>query len=325
MTETTVKRDLLAWLRQTSSFFVSRIILTANNYRVFDHLEGTGKTAGRLAKAVSVDVRAAELLLNGLVAAGLLVKEGGLYRNAAAASIYLVSGKPSYQGDILNHYNTLWTNWSGLDTVLKTGKPFKKAHDHESFILGMHNLALQKVRQVARSLRLSGVKRLLDLGGGPGTYAMAFARKNIEVTLLDFPETLKIAKRLIAASGLENKIKLLPGDFSKTGFGNNYDMVFISQILHAYNDRDCMSLLKKSSASLKPGGRVVVQEFYLDETKTNPPQGAIFAINMLVNTSGGRTYTPAEISSWMKKAGFTDITKKILGETVLISGTTKAG
>ena len=98
-------------------------------------------------------------------------------------------------------------------------------------------------------------------------------------------------------------------------------MVFISQILHAYNDRDCLSLLKKSSASLEPGGRVVVQEFYLDETKTYPPQGAMFAINMLVNTAAGRTYSPSEISSWMKKTGFTDITEKILGETVLISGT----
>jgi ubiquinone/menaquinone biosynthesis C-methylase UbiE len=322
MRESAGKRDL-AWLRQTSSFAVSRIVLTANNFRVFDHLEGKGKTAGDLAKSVSADSRAAELLLNSLVAAGLLVKKDSLYRNAPVASKYLIRGKPYYQGDILDHYSTLWDNWSGLDAVIKTGKPCRKSHNHESFILGMHNLALQKVREVTKNIRLSGVKRLLDLGGGPGTYTMAFARKNIEVTLLDFPETLRIAKRLIAVSGLGSKIKLLPGDFAKTCLGNNYDMVFISQILHAYNDRDCLSLLKKSSAALKPGGRVVVQEFYLDETKTNPPQGAIFAINMLVNTAGGRTYTPSEISSWMKKAGFTDITVKILGETVLISGTTK--
>jgi len=324
MTESAGKRDL-AWLRQASSFAVSRIILTANNYRIFDYLEGKGKTAGNLAKSVSADSRAAELLLNSLVAAGLLVKKDSLYRNASIASKYLVSGKPFYQGDILDHYSTLWDNWSGLDTVIKTGKPFRKSHDHESFILGMHNIALQKVREVTKNVRLSGVKRLLDLGGGPGTYAMAFARKNIEVTLLDLPETLKISKRLISAAGLGSKIKLLPGDFAKTCLGNNYDMVFISQILHAYDDRACMSLLKKSFASLKPGGRVVVQEFYLDKTKTKPPQGAIFAINMLVNTEGGRTYPPSEISSWMKKAGFTDIAKKILGETVLISGTTKKG
>jgi predicted O-methyltransferase YrrM len=324
MTGSAGKRDL-AWLRQASSFAVSRIILTANNYRVFDYLEGKGKTAGNLAKSVSADSRAAELLLNSLVASGLLVKKDSLYRNAPIASKYLVSGKPFYQGDILSHYSTLWDNWSGLDTVIKTGKPFRKSHDHESFILGMHNIALQKVREVTKNIRLSGVKRLLDLGGGPGTYAMAFARKNIGVTLLDFPETLKIAKRLIAASGLGGKIKLLPGDFLKTCLGNNYDMVFISQILHAYSDRDCLSLLKKSSAALKPGGRVVVHEFYLDQTKTNPPQGALFAINMLVNTAAGRSYAPSEISSWMKKAGFTDITEQILGETVLISGTTQKG
>ena len=322
MTEPAEKRDL-AWLRQVSSFGVSRIILTANNYRLFDHLEGKGKTAGDLAKAISADSRAAELLLNSLVAAGLLLKKDILYRNTSVASKYLVSGKPFYQGDILNHYSTLWDNWSGLDTVIKTGKPFRKAHDHEAFILGMHNIAMQKVREVTKSIRLSGVKSLLDLGGGPGTYAIAFAGKNIEVTLLDFPETLKIAKRLIDSSGLGSKIKLLPGDFTKTCLGSNYDMVFISQIFHAYNDRDCLSLLKKSAAALKPGGRVVVHEFYLDETKTNPPQGAIFSINMLVNTAGGRSYAPSEISSWMKKAGFANITEKILGETVLISGTNK--
>jgi len=166
------------------------------------------------------------------------------------------------------------------------------------------------------------VKKILDLGGGPGTYAMAFAKRNIEVTLLDFPDTLRIAKELIAP-GLADRIKLLPGDFTKTSFGNGYDMVFISQILHAYSNKDCLSILKKSSASLKPGGRVVVQEFYLDETKTWPPQGALFAINMLVNTPGGRTYSPSEIRSWMKKTGLNDFEEKIIGDTVLIAGTTK--
>jgi len=109
MTESEGKRDL-TWLRQVSSFAVSRIILTANNYRVFDYLEGKGKTAGELAKSVSADSRAAELLLNSLVAAGLLVKKDSLYRNAPVASKYLISGKPLYQGDILNHYSTLWDN-----------------------------------------------------------------------------------------------------------------------------------------------------------------------------------------------------------------------
>lgn len=316
------KRDL-AWLRQISSFAVPRIILTANNYRIFDQLEGKGKTAERLAHAITADPRAAELLLNSLVAAGLLKKEDSRYRNTAVSSKYLVSGKPAYQGNILRHYNTLWDNWSGLDTVLKTGRPSKKSHHHESFILGMHDLALQKVSAVIKNINLAGVKRMLDIGGGPGTYAVAFAKKNINVTLFDFPETIKIAKKLVAVSGCANRITFLPGDFTKADFRNAYDMVFVSHILHAYSDKACLSLLKKCTASLTPGGRVVVQEFFLDETKTAPAQGAVFAINMLVNTAGGRTYTPAEISALMKQAGLVGVGQKVLGDTVLLSGTAK--
>lgn len=316
-------RKDLAWLRQISSFAASRIILTANNFRLFDHLNLPGKTARALAKKLSVDARAAELLLNSLTAIGLLRKKNLTYSNRPVAARYLVSGMADYQGDILRHYSTLWENWSGLDTVLKTGKPHRKAHDHESFILGMHNLALLRVRGVVASLDLKGIKTVLDLGGGPGTYAMAFAKKGLEVTLMDFPETLKIAKRLIDKAGLSRRIRLLPGDFTRDDIGKGYDLAFISQILHAYNDKACISMLKNCFQSLNHGGKVVVQEFTLDETHASPPQGAIFAINMLVNTTGGRTYTPEEMSGWLKKAGFSSIKTTLLDETVLIEGRKK--
>jgi 2-polyprenyl-3-methyl-5-hydroxy-6-metoxy-1,4-benzoquinol methylase len=315
--------DGLKRLRQVSSFMPARIILTANHYRIFDHCETRGKTAASLSRTLRTDSRATELLLNSLVSLGLLKKNGNRYSNAGLSSRYLVKGKPEYQGDIMDHYNVLWHNWSGLDTVLKTGKPFRKAHDHESFILGMNNIAALKGKDVIKALDLRGVERLLDLGGGPGTYSMAFARRKIDVTLLDFPDTLRISERLIREAGLEKKIRLLPGDFTINEWGGGYDMIFISQIFHAYTAGGCLQLLRKSRAALNPDGRVVVQEFYLDETRANPPVGAIFAINMLVNTPGGRTYTPKEMSTWMKKAGFVQIDKKLLGDTVLLIGTGK--
>lgn len=313
----------LKWLRQVSSFASARIILTANNFRIFDLLEGKGKTAGALAKAISTDGRATGLLLNSLAAIGLLEKEGTRYRNSPVASKYLVQGKHGYQGDILNHYDVLWDNWSGLDAALKTGKPQRRSHDHRSFILGMHNLALQKVADVVGAIDLKGVRRVLDLGGGPGTYSMAFAEKGMEVTLFDYPDTLKISRRLVREARLEKKIRLLPGDFMRDAWGSNYDLVFISQILHAYTAEECAAMLKKSYGALAPGGWVIVQEFHLEESGTSPLQGAIFAINMLVNTPGGRTYTVREMSSWMKKAGFKGIGHRVLNETVLLSGQKK--
>jgi 2-polyprenyl-3-methyl-5-hydroxy-6-metoxy-1,4-benzoquinol methylase len=311
------------WLRRTSSFFSSRIILTANNFRMFDILEGKEKTAGAAAKAISADGRATELLLNSLVAIGLLEKKKGKYRNAPVASRYLVKGKTEYQGDILRHYQILWENWSGLDLVMKTGQPHRRSHDHESFILGMHNLALQKVKSVVGSLDLKGVKTVLDLGGGPGTYSMGFARKKIAVTLFDLADTLKISKRLIKEAGLDHMVRLHSGDFTKDELGGPYDLIFISQILHAYGPEQCAAMLRKCRSSVPRGGRIVIQEFYLDETKTGPAQGALFAINMLVNTPYGRTYTPGEMTSWLKRAGFKNIQQKIIKETVLITGTKK--
>ena len=319
----TTPKDL-GWLRRISAFAPSRIILTANNYRIFDDLEGSGRTAGALSKKIGTDGRATELLLNSLVSIGLLEKKDGKYRNAAVTSRYLVKGKPDYHGDILRHNNILWDNWSGLDMVVKTGRPYRKSHEHESFILGMHNLALQKVRGVLKDLDLKVLKKVLDLGGGPGTYSIAFAKKRMDVTLMDFPDTLRISRKVIAAAGVEKNIRLLPGDFMKDELGSGYDMIFISQILHAYGSAECLSLLRKCRASLNNGGRVVVQEFYLDESRTGPLQGAVFAINMLVNTMNGRTYTPNEMSAWMKKAGFRGIEKKVLDETVLITGTKKS-
>ncbi len=313
----------LAWLRRVSAFAPSRIILTANNYRMFDHLEGNGKTAGALSRQIGTDGRATELLLNSLVAIGFLEKKEGKYRNAAVSSQYLVKGKQDYQGDILRHNNTLWDNWSGLDAVLKTGRPHRKSREQESFILGMHNLALQKEKGVLKALDLKDVRKVLDLGGGPGTYSIAFAKKGMDVTLLDRPDTLRISRRVIASAGTKQNIRLLRGDFMKDDLGSGYDMIFISQILHAYGPDDGLSLLRKCYASLNKGGRVVVQEFYLDESRTGPLQGAVFAINMLVNTTKGRTYTPNEMSSWMKKAGLGGIKKKVLDETVLITGMKK--
>jgi ubiquinone/menaquinone biosynthesis C-methylase UbiE len=315
--------ESLTWLRQMSSFMPARIILSANRYRIFDYLEEGGKTAAALATAVKTNRRATELLLNSLVAIGLLIKKNELYVNAPVASRYLVKGKPQYQGDILDHNNILWDNWSGLDSVLKTGKPFRKSHDHKSFICGMHNIATLKAAGVMKALDLEGVKRILDLGGGPGTYSMAFAKKKIDVTLFDFPDTLKISKRLARDAGLERNIRFMPGDFMKDAWGSGYDMIFISQIFHSYTPQECIAMLKKSYAAMNPGGRVVVHEFYLDETMTKPPQGAIFAINMLVNTPAGRSYTPKEMSGWLKRAEFAGVEVKRLEETVLLVGTRK--
>lgn len=295
----------------------ARVLLTANNYRVFDYLKKQKAAAG-LAKDIGADKRATEILLDALTGLGLLKKQKGQYKNSSLASQFLISGSPYYQGDIIRHADTLWQNWSGLDNVVKTGKPHHVSHNHRAFILGMHNLALLKADSVLKAVGLKGVKKALDLGGGPGTYTIEMAKKGISVTIFDTPETIEIAKEVIKKSDVKN-INFLQGDFLADDFGRDYDLIFISQILHAYSEDDNIMVLKKCRNALNKNSRIVIQEFFIDKDRANPVQSALFSINMLVNTEGGRCYSPEEIKRWYLKTGFRKIQKQLLADSVLIS------
>jgi len=296
-----------------SAFFPSRILLTANNYRIFDYLDKKWLSSDEIAQVMQINERAVKILLDALVSLGFLKKSKSKYKNTPFASSFLVKDKPYYQGDIIRHYNTLWDNWSKLDRILKTGRPSRKPKNLEAFIRGMHNIAILKANKIVRHIPLKGIKKVLDLGGGPGTYSMVFAEKLLDVTLFDFPETLKIAKPLILEKGFKN-IKFKAGDFLVDPIGKHYDLVFISQVLHAYSPRDCNFILKKVYEALNPDGMVAIYEFYLDKSQTSPLPSALFAVNMLVNTKGGRSYTPEEIKSWLENTGFNNIKQKVIHE-----------
>ncbi|MEW6003257.1 MAG: methyltransferase, partial [Nitrospirota bacterium] len=301
-----------------SSFRQARVLISANNYRIFDRLIAP-KTADTISKELHIDLRATEILLDALTGIGLLNKRKDEYRNGKLASRFLVYGRPYYQGDIIRHADTLWKNWSELDEVVKTGKPSRKAYNQEAFVLGMHNLASLKVKDVIKKIGLKGVRRALDLGGGPGTYSMEMAKKGVDVSLIDYPETIEIAKRIIGKDVVED-INFISGDFMTDDIGKGYDLIFISQILHAYSEKDNLRILKRCKEALNDGGRIVVQEFYIDNSRIYPPQAALFSVNMLVNTERGRCYSPDEIKGWFLEAGMRNIKKILADDTVLISG-----
>jgi cyclopropane fatty-acyl-phospholipid synthase-like methyltransferase len=300
-----------------AGFTASRVLLTANSYRLFDHLEKQ-KTAEEVARSLKLDRRAATILLDALTGLGVLKKSRGRYRNTPVASRHLVAGKPGYQGDIVRHYEVLWDNWSALNEVMLTGVPASRSFDHHSFITGMHNLARARVEEFVRALDLKGVKTALDLGGGPGTYAMALAKKGVDVILYDRPETMRIARNMAKTSGV--KLTYRKGDFIHDPIGKGFDLVLVSHILHAYSPEESAALLKKCAEALNPGGTVAIQEVPINDDMASPPRGALFAVNMLVNTPEGRCYPPSEIQEMLKEAGFAGVRGRTLNETTLVTG-----
>jgi 3-hydroxy-5-methyl-1-naphthoate 3-O-methyltransferase len=312
-------KQLQEFARLSGGFRASRVVLTANNYRVFDHLKAP-KTAREIARAVGADARAMEVLLDAVTAVGLLRKSGNKYRTTGLAKTFLARDSPLYQGDMLRHADSLWKSWSGLDEVVRTGLPNRSGErDYDSFIRAMHNNAAFRAKKVLSAVGLAGVGRALDLGGGPGTYSMELARKKIDVTLFDLPETISIAKELVGERGIDT-ISFRPGDFHADDIGGGYDLVFISQILHSLSGEEARALIAKAHAALNPGGRIAIHEFLLENDRAHPVPGALFSVNMLVNTAAGRSYTVREMKAWLSAAGCTGLKASPLGETVVVIG-----
>ena len=303
----------------TGGFRAARVVLTANNLQVFERL-GKGATAAELAKVLRTDPRATEILLDAVTALGLLKKARGIYRLTVPAKQFLLPESPWYQGDMLRHLDTLWKNWSGLGEVVRTGMPNRSGgRHHDVFIRAMHNNAVLRVENVLNALDLRGVKHALDLGGGPGTYGIALAKRGIEVTLFDLPNTVEIAHEMIRKAGVKN-VTFRGGDFHFDDIGNGYDLVLLSQVLHSHSPMENRALLDKVFDALAPKGLAAIHEFTLAEDHASPIPGALFSVNMLVNTAEGRSYSPGEMSGWLRSAGFGRIKKVGLGDTVVMTG-----
>jgi len=317
--------DELAGLRRLYLGFTgARVVLTANNLGVFDRLK-KATSAETLAKTLKTDRRAMEILLDALTGMGLAKKNrDGKYRNAAVSDRYLVKGARLYQGDIIRHASTMWENFSVLDEIVRTGLPARRGrqhagHHHEAFIMGMHNLTVLRAESLIGAIGFEGVRTMLDLGGGPGTNAIAMAKKGVQTTIFDLPETIAITRKVARREGARG-LRFVSGDFHFDSIGSGYDLILISQIFHAFSEEENVALLRKCRQSLNPGGRVAVQEFPIDETRTAPTPSALFSVNMLVGTEKGRCYTTREIKRWLTETGFRNITVKKLPETILIEG-----
>ncbi len=317
-----IPKDLTNLRRLYLGFIDSRVLLTANNLGVFEKLK-KASTAAEVSRKLKTDRRATEILLDALTGIGLVKKSrDGKYLNAPVSNRYLVKDTHLYQGDIIRHASSMWEGFSALDKVVKTGHPVKRANGHEFFIMGMHNISRLRTKPLIEAIGLKNVKTMLDLAGGPGTNALAIAKKGVKVAIFDLPDTIKIAKKVARIEGVKG-IDFISGDFHLDNIGSGYDLILISQIFHAFSAEENISLLRKSKAALNPGGRVVVQEFPINESRTAPPNSALFSVNMLVATKNGRCYTPKEMKKWLADSGFKKINVKNLPETIIVEGTKK--
>jgi len=283
---------------------------------VFTALNGVTRSAVEVAAACSCDSRAMEMLLNALTSQGLLEKDSGGYRNTPFSAHNLVKGEPGYLGHIILHHHHLMPGWAHLHKAVINGGPVGRdfpqedeAAERESFLMGMFNLASQLAPRIAASVDLTGFHRLLDFGGGPGTYAIHFCRQNPDLgaVVYDLPSSRAFAEDVITRYGLGDRISFASGNYHLDPGPTGFDVAWLSHILHAEGPEGCQTILRKAVEALHPGGKLLVQEFILNDAKDGPSFPALFSLNMLLVTSSGRSYSEIELRGMMEEAGLSDI------------------
>ena len=312
----------------TRAFQQCRVFLTSFELDIFSVLGDSEISSEEIAVEIKADPRATDRLLNALCVTGAIKKSKGKFKNSKTAAESLVKGKPGYQGGIM-HSVHLWDSWTKLTDAVRAGGLEKKSPVEEGtndwfepFIAAMHNRAMSEAPELIRGIDLAGVKRVLDVGGGSGAYSMAFASAKSDTlsTVFDLPHVIPMTQRYVEEGGLEGRVETVTGDYNRDELPSGYDLAFLSAILHSNSPEQNISLFKKIYKSLNPGGRIVISDFIMGDDRTSPAFGTFFALNMLVNTTSGDTYTQSEIKDWIEQAGMTFVETKETRSTGLMIG-----
>ncbi len=302
-----------AILKTSRGFQASRVLLCGAELDLFTLLAEKPLSAAAVAAERNAELRGVSILLDALSALGYLNKTDGHYQTEPSAVPFLSADAPESLLPIILHQGWLWQSWSRLtDIVLgktttsmnKTGALAKDSI--ESFIGAMHVIAAKKAPEVVAAIESGKARRLLDVGGGSGTYTLAFlaAVPEMRATLFDLPPVLEMARDRIHAAGVENRVSLVAGDFYKDPLPPGHDLALLSAIIHQNSQEENKALYRRVHDALESGGRIVVRDYVMSSDRTAPLEGAMFAVNMLAGTRGGSTYTYEEIADGLSAAGF---------------------
>lgn len=296
------------------------MIEAAVKLNLFDALAKGEKSADDLAAETKASVRGVRILLNGLVGLGLLTHpKPGRYQLSPEADAFLVRGRPAYMGGFFNHASSqLIPKWLGLTEIVRTGKPAQAVNAEgegaaffEQFVEDIFPLSRRAAMGLADHLELADATApvsVLDLAAGSGVWGVTLAEKSkhVRVTAVDWDGVLPVTKRVATRHGVADRFAFVAGDLDSADFGTNHNIATLGHILHSEGIDRSKSLLKKTFSALAPGGTIAIAEWLVAEDRNGPPPGLIFAVNMLVNTERGDTFSFGEISRWLAAAGFTN-------------------
>jgi ubiquinone/menaquinone biosynthesis C-methylase UbiE len=306
----------MAW-----SFAPPLIVEAAMKHRVFDLLDRGPRTVEDVAREAGISPRGLRAIMNALVSFDLLARDAQQrYALTPESATFLVTTKPSFQGGLFKHVSThLISKWMQLDEIVRNGRPAQAVNQQnqgakffEQFVEDIFPMSYGAAQVLADNLKVPEARkpiRVLDIAAGSGVWGIALAQKSpqVTVTAVDWPDVLPVTRRVAKKHNLQDRFTFIAGDINEVGFGSGFDIATLGHILHSEGEPRSRALLKKVFTALAPGGTIAIAEFLANDEHTGPPQAMIFAVNMLVNTEQGDTFSHNEIGAWLRDVGFTDV------------------
>jgi ubiquinone/menaquinone biosynthesis C-methylase UbiE len=288
--------------------------------RIFDVLDSGPKTVQEVHKESGSSVRGLTAIMNVLAGLELLAKDGqGRFSLTPESAAFLVSTKPGFFGGLIRHTSEdLIPKFLDLNEIVATGKPIRSVNENDTgtaffqqLVADIYPMSYAPAQALAKHLDLNKARkpaRVLDLAAGSGVWGIALAQSSdrVSVSAVDWPGVLPITRNFAERFGLADRFSFIEGDIGEVDFGTNYSVATLGHILHSEGEERSRSLLAKIFNALEPGGTIAIAEFLVNADRTGPLMGLIFAVNMLVNTDKGDTYSFEEISKWLRDAGFTN-------------------
>ncbi|HEY7090952.1 MAG TPA: class I SAM-dependent methyltransferase [Tepidisphaeraceae bacterium] len=300
-------------------YTIPLVIEAAIGNHVFDSLSVGPLTLDQLAEKTGASRRGLRMIANALIGVQLLAKEGDRYTLTPESSAFLVSAKPGFQGGIFKHISKqLIPKWLELSNIVRNGRSAgavnsesEGAEFFEGFVEDIFPMSYRAAQTLGQTLNLSAATKpvkVLDIAAGSGVWGIALAEQSpqVRVTAVDWERVLPVTRRIATKRNVVDRFTFVPGDINTVNFGTGHDIATLGHIIHSEGEARSRKLIKRVFDALAPGGTIAIGEFLVNDDRTGPPNGTIFAVNMLVNTDEGDTFSFSEISSWVKQVGFVE-------------------
>jgi predicted O-methyltransferase YrrM len=300
-------------------FWISRTVMAAVELGVFEVLDseaGESLTLEQAQAALGLARRPARALLDTCVAAGLLLKEDGRYRNSLLAARYLARRSTYSLRNYVLDERWCWPAWGRLEDALRADHQLLPedqegyhAFPEDFFLDFLHGHSRVMGDRLAAVVDLRGATRIMDVGGGSGAVSIALCRAfpELEAVVVDQPPVTARAAEHIAQAGVGQRITTWPANIFEDALPPGCDVAVLANVLHDFSPDRAREILGRVVAALPPGGRVLILEIVPDDERRSPPLAVAFSVAMIVNTTGGDAHTVPEYRSWLEEAGLADV------------------